>query len=43
MTTTSDTYFIGADIGTTITVQLISFHLSAYALAVVSAGASSDR
>lgn len=29
---------LGADIGTTITVQLISFHLSAYALAVVSAG-----
>lgn len=29
---------LGADIGTTITVQLISFHLPAYALAVVSAG-----
>jgi phosphate:Na+ symporter len=29
---------LGADIGTTITVQLISFHLSAYALTVVSAG-----
>ncbi len=29
---------LGADIGTTITVQLISFHLSAYALAVISAG-----
>lgn len=29
---------LGADIGTTITVQLISFHLSDYALAVISAG-----
>ncbi|MDR3606371.1 MAG: Na/Pi cotransporter family protein [Oligoflexia bacterium] len=29
---------LGADIGTTVTVQLISFHLSAYALTVVSLG-----
>jgi phosphate:Na+ symporter len=29
---------LGADIGTTVTVQLISFHLSAYALTVVSVG-----
>lgn len=29
---------LGADIGTTITVQLISFHLPAYALSIVSAG-----
>ena len=29
---------LGADIGTTITVQLISFHLSAYALTIISAG-----
>lgn len=29
---------LGADIGTTVTVQLISFHLSAYSLSIVSCG-----
>lgn len=29
---------LGADIGTTVTVQLISFHLSAYALSIISVG-----
>jgi phosphate:Na+ symporter len=36
--TQSMAVLLGADIGTTITVQLISFHLSGYALAIVSAG-----